>query len=245
MKKSLALLVLLAACAPSQEQSPPKQTMVVGVDVSGSFRQRNYNDAIDFAAYYIYGHLNGLGGLRKPTAVFVGSIGGEKTGDVKAFHPIHDFLGKDIPQIAADLKAWFPPNDELTDFNQFFGRVAALVKRQNLVLAPLDIVVLSDGIPDVTLVGRDTLTRFQRLDVSPLEYLSRNTTVRVLYPTPTVAVGWERGVKRRRVRIWTQDNEVMVGWRKQLAAGQPPEAQEALWNWVRDNVDFRVRARVI
>jgi len=245
MKQSLALIALLAACAPSQEQAPPRHSMVVGIDVSGSFRSRHYHDAIDFAAHYIYGHLNGLGGLRKPTSVFVGSVGGERAGDVKAFHPIHDFTGKDIPQIAADLKAWFPPNDELTDFNAFFGRVATLIKRQNLVLAPLDVVVLTDGVPDVTLVGRDTLTRYQRLDLSPLEYLSRNTTVRVLYPTPTVAVGWERGVRRRRVRIWTQDNEIMVGWRNQLAAGQPPEGQDALWKWVGDNVDFRVRARIL
>lgn len=252
MKRSLPLVSVgmtiafaLGACAPSQEQAPPKNTLVVGIDVSGSFRQRHYDDAIDFAAYYLYGHLNGLGDLRKPTAVFVGSVGGERAGEVKAFHPIHDFMGKDIPQIAADLRAWFPPEDRLTDFNVFFDRVATLVKRQNLVLSPLDIVILSDGMPDAALMGRDTTGRYRKLDVAPLEYLSRSVTVRLLYPTPTVAVGWENGVKRRRVRLWTLDNEVMVGWRGQLAAGQPPEAQAALWRWVGDNVDFRVRARIL
>jgi hypothetical protein len=81
--------------------------------------------------------------------------------------------------------------------------------------------------------------------VGSLEYLSRSVTVRVLYPTPTVAVRWEQGVKRRRVRLWTLDEQVMVGWRGQLAGGQPPEQQANLWRWVQDNVDFRVRARIL
>jgi len=239
------LLLALAACAPSQEQSPPKNTLVVGIDVSGSFRQRSYDDAIDFAAYYLYGHLNGLGDLKKPNNLFVGSVGGEQAGEVKTFHPIHDFRGKDVAQIAAELRAWFPPEDRLTDFNVFFNRVSELVKRQNLVLTPLDIVVLTDGVPDPALVGRDTLTRYARLDLTPLEYLSRSTTVRLLYPSPTIAVRWEKGVKRRRVRLWTLDHDVMVGWRGQLVQGQPPEAQAALWRWVDDNVDFKVRARIL
>jgi len=239
------LLVALTACAPSQDASPPKNTLVLGIDVSGSFRQRSYDDAIDFAAWYLYGHLNGLGDLKKPNNVFVGSVGGENAGEVKTFHPIHDFRGKDVAQITADLRQWFPPEDRLTDFNVFFDRVASLVKRQNLVLTPLDIVVLTDGVPDPALVGRDTLTRYGRLDLTPLEYLSRSTTVRLLYPSPTIAVRWEKGVKRRRVRLWTLDHDVMVGWRGQLVAGQPPEAQASLWRWVGDNVDFRVRARIL
>jgi hypothetical protein len=81
--------------------------------------------------------------------------------------------------------------------------------------------------------------------VTPLEFLSRSTTVRLLYPTPTVAVNWERGVDRRRVRLWTVDAQVMAGWRAQLAPGAPPEAQAGLWKWIADNVDFRVRARVL
>jgi hypothetical protein len=241
-----ALLGAAPGCAPPQSRGTPRNTMVLGIDVSGSFKNRHYDDAIDFAAYYLYGHLNGLGDLRIPTAVFVGSVGGEQPGEVKSFHPIQDFQGKSVEQIAADLRGWFPPEDALTDFNPFFERVANLVKRQNLVLAPLNIVVLSDGLPDV---GRahagDTVGPYGRLDVTPLEYLSRNVTVRLLYASPTTGARWERGIQRRRVRLWTQDNEVMVGWRTQVLQGEPPEIQDKLWAWIQDNVDFRVRARIL
>jgi hypothetical protein len=241
-----AALLAAPSCAPPQSKSTARNTLVVGIDVSGSFRDRHYDDAIDFAAYYLYGHLHGLGGLRVPTAVFVGSVGGEKPGEVKSFHPIQDFADKSIEQLAQDLKAWFPPEDALTDFNPFFERVATLVKRQNLVLAPLNIVVLSDGLPDVGRASpQDTLGPYGRISVSPLEYLSRNVTVRLLYPSPTTGARWERNVSRRRVRLWTQDDQVMVGWRTQLAVGEPPEAQDKLWSWINDNVDFRVRARIL
>lgn len=240
-----AVMLTAPGCAPPQSQTTPRNTLVLGIDVSGSFR-RGYDDAIDFAAYYLYGHLNGLGGLRVPTAVFVGSVGGEVPGEVKSFHPIQDFQNKSIDQIAADLRTWFPPMDALTDFNPFFDRVATLVKRQNLVLAPLNIIILSDGLPDAGRAhARDTVGPFGRLNVDPLEYLSRNVTVRLLYASPTTGARWERGIQRRRVRLWTQDDEVMAGWRTQLAQGQPPEAQEKLWAWISDNVDFRVRARIL
>ncbi len=235
-----------SACAPPRSQTTPRNTLVVGIDVSGSFRDRHYDDAIDFAAYYLYGHIHGLGGLRMPTAVFVGSVGGEKPGEVKAFHPIQDFQDKGVEQLAEELRVWFPPEDALTDFNPFFDRVATLVKRQNLVLAPLNVVILSDGLPDVGRASpQDTLGPFARLDVSPLEYLSRNVTVRLLYASPTTGARWERGIQRRRVRLWTQDDQVMAGWRTQVAMGQPPEAQDKLWAWISDNVDFRVRARIL
>ncbi|MDH3498379.1 MAG: hypothetical protein OER21_16605 [Gemmatimonadota bacterium] len=234
----------LGGCAPSQSETPPRNTLVVGVDVSGSFR-RQYDDAIEFAAYYLYGHLHGLGGLKVPTAVFVGSVGGERAGEVKSFHPIHDFQGKSVEQIAASLREWFPPQDQVTDFNTFFDRAATLVKRQNLVLAPLNIVVLSDAVPDMPSAPGDTVGPFQQIRVEPLEFLSRSTTVRLLYPSPTVAVRWERGVERRRVRLWTVDAQVMLGWRGQVALGVPPEGQDQLWQWIADNVDFRVRGRVL
>jgi hypothetical protein len=240
-----ALTAAAGGCAPPQSAAPPKNTLVIGVDVSGSFRRAHYDDAIDFAAYYLYGHLHGLGDLRVPTAVFVGSVGGEELGEVKAFHPIHDFTGKSVEEIAGQLRAWFPPEDRLTDFNAFFDRVATLVKRQNLVLAPLNIVILSDGVPDVTRPPTDTLAPYAELNVQPLEFLSRSVTVRLLYPTPTVAVAWERKVPRRRVRLWTVDGQVMIGWRNQLAPNSPAEQQSELWSWVTDNVDFRVRARVL
>jgi hypothetical protein len=133
----------------------------------------------------------------------------------------------------------------VTDFNVFLDRAATLVKRQNLVLAPLEVVILTDGLPDVPRTPGDSLGPYRQIKLGPLEFLSRSTTVRLLYPTPTVAVSWERAVERRRVRLWTVDAQVMAGWRDQMTPGAPLDQQSGLWKWVADNVDFRVRARVL
>ena len=234
----------LAACSPSQSEAPSKNVLVLGIDVSGSFG-RHYDDAIDFAALYLYGHLNGLGNLPRPTAMFVGSVGGDDPGEVKAFHPIHDFEGRDVAQIAESLREWFPRRDQFTDFNAFFDRVGTLIRRQNLVLAPLNILLLSDGIPDDAVPVSDSVGAVGRLDVTSLEYLSRSVTVRLLYPSPTIAVQWEKEMPRNRVRLWTLDAEVAGGWRAQVKPGAPPEAQDRLWRWIEDNVNFRVRSRIL
>ena len=232
----------LAACVPTdQEGRAPRYTLVVGIDVSGSFRNSgSYDDALKFAAHYLEAHLNGFGGLQVPTDVFVGSVGGQHRGQAKTFHPIHDFIGKDRNRIEADLRAWFPSEDQLTDFNTFFTQAADLIKARGLTLAPLNMVLFTDGIPDV---NRDSGPEnpYETIDLSPLEYLSRSVTVRVLYPTPTVAANWRSGVSRRRVRLWTQDAEVMVGWSEQVRPGVAIAEQDLLWDWVADNVDFRVR----
>ena len=247
------LAAVLAACAyEGPANSQPRSTLIIGIDVSGSFRASgDYQDALAFAARYIHGHLNGLGGLDVPRALFVGSIGGNEEGMPQAFHPIHDFQGKSVEQIELDLEEWFPPNNRITDFNAFFSRAAELVQRQNLTLAPITIVVLTDGVPDlssgpggVRRVANDDPARYTGLDVSGLEYLARNVTIRVLYPEPPVAVAWERHLPRNRVRIWTVDNVVMRGWHAHWVPDAEPEAQEAFWTWVRDNVDFRVRRRL-
>ena len=245
-----ALTAVLAGCTPAEEALQNRRhTLVVGLDVSGSFRSTRYFDeAVDFAAHYIYGHLNGLGELEVPTALFVGSVGGVEPGEAKTFHPIHDFQGKGADEIAADLRAWFPARDRLTDFNTFFARTAELLQQRGMVLMPLDIVLLTDGVPDITAgtaAGAEGAERYRAIDLSPLEYLSRSVTVRVLYPDPTVAVEWERQVPRRRVRMWTLDGAVMTGWRAQVDTSQALSDQQALWTWVEDNVDFRVRRQRI
>lgn len=234
------------SCMPAEgsEGRTARNTLVVGIDVSGSFNSGGrYDSAIDFAAYYIYAHINGLGGLRVPTAVFVGSIGGEEVDEAKSFQPIHTFQGKSVGEIRAYLREQYPVKDGLTDFNPFFDRVATLIRRQGLVLAPLELVVFSDGVPDMG--GREGGERYKRIDVSDLEYLSRSVTVRLLFPRPTVAVEWERNVPRRRVRMWTVDDEVMQTWRGHLRPEAPVDAQDDLWKWITDNVDFRVRSRGI
>jgi hypothetical protein len=219
-----------------------RSTLIIGIDVSGSFtRGGRYDSAIDFAAYYLYGHLHAMGDLKPPTAVFVGSIGGENPLETKSFQPIHTFQNMSIGEIRAYLRREYPARDGLTDFNPFFERVATLVKRQNLVLSPINIVLLTDGLPDTPAARGDSLGPYKKIKLSSLEYLSKSVTLRLLYPSPTVAVRWERHIPRRRVRMWTVDNEVMETWRRQYRAGAPPAQQKALWKWIEDNVDFRVR----
>ncbi len=198
---------------------------------------------MQFAALYIVSHLQGLDTLRPPSALFVGSIGGERPDEPKSFHPINDFAGRTPDQIAADLKAWFPPNDAYTDFNAFFQRVAELVKERGLILAPLNVVILSDGIPDVP-PGTQLAAHenpYARINLGPLEFLSRSVTVRLLYANPTVGENWKRLVTRRRVRLWTQEQQVMAGWHLQWRPDLPLAQQHDLWKWMKDNVDFRVR----
>jgi hypothetical protein len=246
----IAALVAVAACSPgapqeggSKESHVARSTLVVGIDVSGSFRSKGrYESSIDFTANYLYAHLHGLGGLKQPTAVFVGSFGGERPLETKSFQPIHTFQNMSVDQIAAYLRKEYPARDGLTDFNPFFDRVSTLVKRQNLVLSPINIIMLTDGIPDTPSDRSDSLSKYKKIDVSKLEYLSKNITVRVLYPRPTVAVHWEKQIPRRRVRMWTVDDEVMATWRKHYRAGVPAADQDELWKWINDNVDFRVRS---
>jgi hypothetical protein len=105
-------------------------------------------------------------------------------------------------------------------------------------------VIFSDGIPDFTrLASTDTTSAYARIDLKPLEYLSRSVTVRLLYGSPTASVAWEREIDRQRVRMWTVDDQVMTGWREQTEPGMDAEAQRHLWNWINENVDFRVRSR--
>ena len=118
----------------------------------------------------------------------------------------------------------------------------ALVKRQGLVLSPIDVVLFTDGIPDTPAEAGDSLSKYRKIDLGELEYLSKSVTLRVLYPRPTVAVNWERRVPRHRVRMWTVDDEVMTTWSRQHVDSVPPEQQHALWKWIGDNVDHRVRS---
>jgi len=236
------VLIACTACTAPTGQQKPRLVLFVGVDVSGSFRGTGYyNDAIAFLSHYIYGHLNELGGLNKLRALFVGSIGGTNADEPKAFHPIHDLEEKNIAQIEEELRKWFPPEDIITDFNAFFEEIARLTKDRNLTLAPISIVIVTDGVP--ALGTREDEGAYEKIKLDPLEYLSRRVTVRLTYLEPKVAQHWREDVHSRRVRIWTVAGEVMVGWRAQMEPGVELAQQEKLWKWVKDNIDFRVRAR--
>lgn len=237
----LSTLILLSGCNSIPQTRQQKISIIIGVDVSGSFyNSGNFQNALDFLAHYIYGHINQVGQLRAVKTMFVGSIGGNSMDEAKSFHPIQDFEGKSIDQIRSDLERWFPKSDAFTDFNVFFKQAALIAQKRNLSLSPIEIVLLTDGIPDVHNEG-DKQGRYDNLDVSPLEYLSRNTTLRLLYPSPVVAKTWETTVPRKRVRMWTVDNQVMVGWKNQMKPGLPLHEQDKFLGWLLDNVEFRVQ----
>src|SRR2546426_9677571 len=86
---ALALALSVVACSPSQQAETPRSTLVIGLDISGSFRRNpSFNGAIEFASLYIYGHLDGVGGLQPNTAIFVGELGGGRTRQGQGVHPI-------------------------------------------------------------------------------------------------------------------------------------------------------------
>ena len=250
--RALLIVVLLFASGcdflkPKEEN--PRLSLFIGVDVSGSFtKSQNFKDSLRFLSYYIYGHLNGIGGLEKPRALFVGSIGGDSPNEPKAFHPIQEFERKSAKEIEEKLtKLYHIQGNFLTDFNAFFKRVSETVTKQGLALSPLTIVIASDGVPDVAVDNGRRIVEglYDKIDVSPLEYLARNVTIRILYPNPTVAQQWERTIPRQRVRIWPVEAVIMRGWHDQMDNRPVIEQEERFWEWVLEIVDHRVRRQKI
>ena len=238
-------LAVSVGCNPQSGEPQPRVTFFVGVDTSGSFRSSgSYDDSLKFLAHYIYGHLNALGDLEPPRELFVAPLGGNDFDEPKAFHPIHDFAGKNVEEIEVSLREWYGPSDSLTDFNAFFSQVERIVKERNLVLAPIEVVVVTDGVPDLS-VGGDKAgspASYQDIDLSGLEYLSRRLTVRLAYTSPTAGENWRRYVSRQRVRFWAVEAEIMESWGEQIEPGVPLGDQERLWKWIGDNVDYRTRS---
>ncbi len=244
----IVLLMFIGACDwfLGEGDSPnPRLSLFIGLDISGSFLHSKYfDDSINFLAHYIYAHLNGLGGLEVPNVLYVSSIGGAQANEPKTFYPIQTFENKSVAEIAEKLREIFPKNisNPYTDYNAFFEQVALTVRNKNLVLRPISIVMISDGIPDVKKEGE---TDFRSLVVKPLEQLARSVTIRLIYTSAVTGKNWQTKVKRRRVKIWTQDAEVMVYWKDPaiLLSDTPLEEQDRFIDWIKDNVDFGVRSR--
>jgi hypothetical protein len=227
-------------------RKPGRLVLFIGVDISGSFMDGMYfDDSIEFLAHYIYAHLNGLGGMEIPNAMFVGSIGGVNKGEAKTLFPIQTFQDRSVEEIEARLRVIFPRKKEnpFTDFNAFFAQVAEMVDAKKLILKPISIVLLTDGKPD--LGGTSRSEKFRGIRLKPLENLSRNITLRVLYTDAVTGKGWRDAVPRKRVKVWTQDAIVMAEWKdpKTLIPGRPTAAQQKFFSWVKDNVDFQPRLR--
>ena len=132
----------------------------------------------------------------------------------------------------------------MTDFNPFFQQVARIVKERNLVLAPVTLTVVTDGVPDISLrnAKSGSLALYRHIDLGPLEYLSRRLSVRLAYVSPQVGKNWRELVPHQRVRLWTVDAEIMKGWKGQIEPGVTEGDQDRLWAWIQHNVDYRVRS---
>lgn len=247
MKRALSLLlaVFLAGCGSMSAPAPkrPRLCLFVGFDVSQSFvKGQYYDDSIAFLAHYLHAHIEGLGGLEVPDQIFVGSLGGAKKDEAKTFYPKQTFEGKSPAQIAEKLREMFPPRtkDVYTDFNTFFEQVSETVKNKNLVLRPIAIVLVSDGKPYTG--GK---ADYRKISVAPLENLSRNVTIRLIYTDAVTGKNWQTMVPRKRVKVWTQDGKVMVYWRDPavMIPGKSLPNQEKFYLWLKDNVDFPARSK--
>jgi len=249
---ALVLVLCLSSCNTEElfegwfTENQPRLVMFVGVDISGSFLKGKYfNDSLHFLANYLYAHINGVQGLEVPKELFVGSIGGSNVGEAKTLFPIQTFEYLTIPEIHAKLKEIFPKSkvNEFTDFNAFFHHIGETVTNRKLILRPLAIVLISDGIPDVPEANRDEA--FKTIVLKPLENLSRNIVIRLLYTDAQTGDQWSSLVPRRRVKILTQDAVVMKEWRDPsiMISGKNFEDQDRFFDWVKDQVDFPVRLR--
>jgi len=241
----LMIGLFITACGDKIGSSKPRLSLFIGVDISGSFVNGKYfDDSIDFLAHYLSAHLNGYKGLEKPNVLFVSSIGGAKANEPKTFFPIQTFQNKSIAEIKAKLHEIFPKKtvNPFTDYNAFFEQVALTVKNKNLVLRPISIVMLSDGKPDVKVEGK---TDFSSIVIRPLEQLARSVTIRLLYTDAVTGRDWQTKVRRSRVKIWTQDAQVMVSWKDPgiMLPDTDFSQQKLFFDWVKDNVDFGVRSR--
>lgn len=242
-----AACVLLTACPMDQSKNIRAHTVfLIGVDISGSFKTRPvFNDALEFLSRYIYAHVNGLGGLAKAKQMFVMAIGGNYKDEPQAFHELIDFEGREVGEIRDDLKKWFAGEKTmLTDFNQFFESAAEIIKERNLILSPLSIIVISDGIVAGTApkLGKDAVKVYDNVDLSELEFLSRNVTLRLLYTNGQAAQNWKKYVPRTRVRVWTVPEQIMDEWDRHLDPYESNmESQEKLLRWIREKVDYRAR----
>lgn len=241
----LLITVLFFGNCTTSDETNPRLSMFIGIDISGSYlNSGHFDNSIKFLSQYIYAHLNGVEELEKPNVLFVSSIGGSNDNEPKTFYPIQTFENRSPSEIEEKLREIFPKETQnrFTDFNAFFEQIALTIRNKNLLLRPVSVVMLSDGIPDVTVNGE---TDFRSLDFSPLEKLSRNITIRLLYTDATTGRNWQTKVPRRRVKVWTQDANVMTSWNDSTIyiPDQPLEEQDRFIAWIEDNVDFGVRAR--
>lgn len=245
MKNIISLFIILffVSCTLEKgESKTQKSTVFIGIDVSGSFtKTKRFKDGMKFLGNYIEAHLKGSGGLSTPVDLYVGGIGGNIKEDPQDFFPIHDFKGLNSSEIEQKLnKEFSQQKDNLTDFNTFFRRIKSLAKQKNLLLAPIDVILITDGVPEIAGKTKQAIKQgYKKIDLGPLEYLTRNISIRILYASPRVGNNWRNYVPTRRIKIWTVEPRVMYGWNQQ----KERNGQEGLYAWIKDNIDLRIKSR--
>lgn len=239
-------LGLLSGCAEDASgPRTPTSTIFIGVDAGSSFRSSgHYDHALAFLSHYIYGHINALGGLDKPQALFIAGL--ESTGqqEPEQFRSLREFDGKSVSQIEATLKEWFPPSNSATDFNPFFREIARVTNARNLASSAITVLIITDGIPNVRSgpLTAGAHERYAMIDLTPLERISGHVTLRLAYISPTVGTHWRAHVPRSHVRLWTVDTEAMKRWETHLNPGVAPHAQDTFWHWLHHDIDVRIRS---
>src|SRR2546425_12262851 len=106
---ALLSAAVVVSAAETEDNKPPRSTLFVGVDTSGSFRFA-YDDALTFLGYYLYGHMHELGGLAKPRDLFVTAIGGGGNNERQALHPIPRLTKKEATKNESALRRGCPPS---------------------------------------------------------------------------------------------------------------------------------------
>ena len=240
----LALLTFsLASCNFEEaKKTTQRSTVFIGVDVSGSFaKTKKFSDGMAFLSHYIHAHLNNENGLAKPVDLYVGGIGGDKKEDPQDFFPVHDFMGLSKKGIQNKLTREFSrQRDNLTDFNTFFRRIKSIVKQKNLVLAPIEVIMVTDGVPEIANRTKKAIKQaYQNIEFKNLENLSRTVSVRILYASPKVGRHWRKYVPTKKIKVWTVEPRVMYGWKSQLQRN----GKKALHKWIMDNIDLRLKSR--
>lgn len=249
LKKSAAVLFVmivlsltLVSCFTNGQQKN-RLSLFIGIDTSKSYVESgHFDDSISFLANYIYAHLNELGSLKKPSALFVSSIDRIDIENSIVFYPIHLFRNKSVQEIEGKLRELFPKEKQTIqpNFNAFFKQIALAIRNKNLEAYPVSVVMLSDGTPNIEENG---ISDFEKINLKPLERLSQNVTLRLLYTDPVTGKNWQTEIPRHSVKIWTQSAAVMTSWSDTTIFSQDSAliTQKDWLKWTKENVDFGVR----
>ena len=102
--------------------------------------------------------------------------------------------------------------------------------------------MITDGVPEIAGKSKKAIKQaYGKIDLKPLEYLTRNINIRILYAGPRVGNHWRKYVPTRRIKVWTVEPRVMYGWTDQVQRN----GIKGLHKWIMDNVDLRIKSKGI